>query len=561
MTGFLWLTVPLTPLLAIIALVLWPALRDRLMPWLWLVCLPALWLVWSTPEPLVLTWLWPGAEWGLGQLGSDAVGRAFLGFTALLWAAASVFSWVSQRAHAQRLRYWVFWLLALSGNLLLIIAQDGASYYVGFTMMSLSAYGLVVHNGGPGPRHAGRVYLQLAILGEMLIYAGLLMRIFEANGLLNLADWLPAPTNTLTAVLLIVGFGLKAGFWPLHVWLPLAHPAAPAAASAVLSGAMIKAGVLGLWRFLPEADPWLQQAAPVLVGIGLISAFFGVVVGLYQVKAKSALAYSSVSQVGYLLIIVSLAWLHPEQRALWGGVLALYAVHHGLAKGALFMGAGVAMHQRFNRWYWVLMALPALALVGLPLTSGGAAKTALKAAFEDTTLVSWLVLLTVGSFGTALLLARVIWLTHQMQPVADSDTKNVSGTHPAMLGSWALVCVMPIALPWLWLELRSAMLYSLSIYASWALLWPLLLAAALVFAALKFGWRTPAFLLRLRSPAPLVAFQIKRLLSPRRGQSPASEAAWSARALERRWNRFWQKGTVAMTAWVLMVLLLLGWLW
>lgn len=560
MTGLSWLLVPLLPLLALFLIVAWPSGRDRLVPWLWLTCVPALWAVWAVPEPLVLSWLWPGAEWGLGAAGSDSLGRAFLGFTALLWAAASVFSWVSQRAHPMRLRYWIFWLLALSGNLLLIIAQDGVSYYVGFTMMSLSAYGLVVHNGGPGPRHAGRVYLQLAILGEILIYAGLLLRVFEADGLMHFAAWLPVPTTALTAILLLVGFGLKAGFWPLHVWLPLAHPAAPAAASAVLSGAMIKAGVLGLWRFLPAADPWLQQAAPVLVGMGLISALFGVVVGLYQVKAKSALAYSSVSQVGYLLVIIALAWLHPEQRMLLGSVLAMYAVHHGLAKGALFMGVGVAMVTRFKPGYWLLMALPALALAGFPLTSGGAAKTALKSAFEGSALGSWLWLLTLGSVGTALLLARVLWLTHKMQP-AVAENESAAGAHPAMLGAWALVCVMPIAMSWLWLEMRSATLYSLSMYASWALLWPLLLAAALVFAALKFGWRTPEVLLRLRSPAPFWALRVKRGLSPLASGAPLKASHWSARAVERRWNRFWQQGTVAVSMWVVLALLLLGWLW
>src|SRR5690606_6679290 len=118
------------------------------------------------------------------------------------------------------------------------------SFYVGFTLMSLSAYGLVVHLRGPAPRQAGRLYLQLAVLGEMLLYAGILLRIHEAGGALKLSDWHSAPTSPLTATLLLVGFGIKAGFWPLHVWLPLAHPAAPAAASAVLSGAMLKAGIL-----------------------------------------------------------------------------------------------------------------------------------------------------------------------------------------------------------------------------------------------------------------------------------------------------------------------------
>src|SRR5690606_760109 len=147
-------------------------------PWLWLSCIPALLAAFFPPTAVPLPALWPGALWGA----NDLITRAFLGFTAVLWGCASIYAFASQKNHPRRLRFFGVWLLSLSGNLLLIIAQDGASFYVGFTLMSLSAYALVVHLGGAGPRQAGRLYLQLAILGEMLLYAGLLMRIYEADG-------------------------------------------------------------------------------------------------------------------------------------------------------------------------------------------------------------------------------------------------------------------------------------------------------------------------------------------------------------------------------------------
>ena len=159
-------------------------------------------------------------RWGT----DDVLTRAWLGFSAVLWTCAAVFASSSLGNGAGRLRFWMFWQLAVAGNLLLIIATDALSFYLGFSAMSLSAYGLIVHRGGPGPRRAGRLYLQLAICGEMLLLAGLLLRTHAADQAFDFASWQAQPIDHLTLALLLLGLGLKAGFWPLHVWLPLAHP-------------------------------------------------------------------------------------------------------------------------------------------------------------------------------------------------------------------------------------------------------------------------------------------------------------------------------------------------
>jgi hydrogenase-4 component B len=543
-----WLAVPLAPLIAALLLLCW---RDRITPWLWLSCLPALLAAWHPPAAVPLPALWPGAEWGA----DDLVTRAFLGFTALLWACASVYACASHQQDPRRLRFFGFWLLALSGNLLLVMAQDGASFYVGFTLMSLSAYGLVVHQGGSGPRQAGRLYLQLAIVGEMLLYAGLLLRIFEAGGTYGFADWQAAPIGGLTAVLLLVGFGLKAGFWPLHVWLPLAHPAAPAAASAVLSGAMIKAGVLGLWRFLPAQDPLLMDWAGILFAVGMFSAFYGVALGLLQTQAKAALAYSSVSQVGYLLAILALAWQQPEARHLWGTLLALYAVHHGLAKGALFMGAGLASRYRLTRLHGALTLIPALALAGAPLTSGAAAKSLFKTQLDQSVSSPWLPLLTLGSLATALLLARALWLMLRSQ-------KPTLVTLPprTALVPWALLCLMPLATTLAWPVMRAPGLSSASLSAIWAMLWPLLAAALLVALVIRRGWRLPGAWTALPNPARYLSLRLYRRV--KHPQLPPMKPQLQVpfwRGLERRWNRYWQNDNLARSVWILCVLMLWGW--
>lgn len=549
MSGAWWLLVAGSPVLALLALLGW---RQRAAPWLWLATLPALVATLWPPATLPLSWLWPGAAWGI----EDGLGRAFLGLTGLLWSVAAVFAASSERGHPRLLRFWVFWQLSLAGNLLLVIALDGASFYVGFTLMSLSAYGLVVHKGGPGPRQAGRLYLQLAVLGEMLLYAGLMVRVHESGGAMALAHWQNVPVGSVTLVLLVIGFGIKAGFWPLHIWLPLAHPAAPAAASAVLSGAMIKAGILGLWHFLPVDDPLLRSWSETLLPVALASIFFGVLVGLVQTRAKTVLAYSSVSQAGYLLAIVAVAWSDPQGRPLSALLLGLYVVHHGFAKGALFLGAGLAAVQRLRWYHWLLMGIPALALAGLPLSSGAAVKVLLKDSVGDSAFAHWLPLLTLGSVATAVLVWRAMWLMYRSQPI-----EFIQATKPGLLYPWVVLSLLPVLLPWLWPPLRSHQLATLAIDTSVSLIWPLAVALALVAVAVTYRRRLPVAALPHIHPGRYLSLRLKRLLQ--RPPLPPLEAEikehrWRRR--ERRWNRFWQQGTVVVSAWLLCLLLVFAWL-
>ncbi len=548
--AWLWLLVPLAPLLAALSLAIW---RERAIGWQWLACVPALVLVVQPMPTLDLPMLWEGVRWGA----DDALSRAWLAFTALLWGCAGIFASSSQRDDSKRLRFWTFWLLALAGNLLLIIATDALSFYLGFSAMSLAAYGLIVHQGGPGPRRAGRLYLQLAISGEMALLAGLMLRSHAAGGDFSFAAWQALPMDALTLVLLLIGLGLKAGFWPLHVWLPLAHPAAPAPASAVLSGAMLKAGLLGIWRCLPESDPLLSAWAGLLLAMGIFGAVYPALLGLVVGKAKAVLAYSSVSQMGYLVMLLALAWRQPEQRQAMTVVLMLYGVHHGLAKGALFLAAGLIHAGRLPRIGWALLALPALAIVGFPLTSGGAVKTALKDVWHASEFEGWIIWLSLSSLTTSLLLIRALWLLHR-------DARDASASRPpsAQVLPWALLSSCSLLLPWLWPALREPMLHGLYPSGIWAALWPLLLALGLASLALQCRWKVPTCLTNLPNPALTLSLQLRRLvLHPPITVPTARPKASRWRQRERRWNRFWNTGTLATSAWLLAALLWLGWLW
>lgn len=167
----------------------------------------------------------------------------------------------------------------------------------------------MVFDGTPDARRAGVIYLVLALLGEICLLMGfVLLATAIPSDSLAIRDAVAAlptsPWRSVTLALLIAGFGLKIGIVPLHVWLPVAHPAAPMPASAVLSGAIIKAGVIGLIRFLPFDVPLLDWGRA-LTTIGLVTAFYSVVIGITQLNPKTVLAYSSVSQMGVVAAVLS----------------------------------------------------------------------------------------------------------------------------------------------------------------------------------------------------------------------------------------------------------------
>jgi formate hydrogenlyase subunit 3/multisubunit Na+/H+ antiporter MnhD subunit len=389
----------------------------------------------------------------------------------------------------------------------------------------------------------------------MLLLAGLALRVHAAGGSMLFADWLSTPATPLSTAALLIGLGLKAGFWPLHVWLPQAHPVAPAPASAILSGAMLKAGILGLWQFLPGTLPaadngLLQSWAQPVMTIALISIVLAALLGLSRHNAKQVLAYSSVSQMGFLLFLVALSWRLPEQRTPIGVALTLYAVHHGFAKGALFMAADVAKveSRRHLRWLLLAAAVPALALAGLPLSSGAAAKTALKALLEDPSLSHWLIWLQIGALGTTVIVARagyLLWRLRQ-QVLTDATTHTMP---VAPLLAWLTLCLLPLALPWLWPLMQPATDASLPLYNWLELGWPI--GAGLLVAAtgLYFKWQPPETLQAAHTPFLTLSLRLKRRLN--QALLPSFELRWlhqDWRQYERRWGRFWQGHTVNKSA-------------
>jgi len=449
------------------------------------------------PLPALVTALWAvnRPPWVFNEdrlhltLVLDAPGAILLGVAALLWSVAGLYAATYLRGQPNLGRFSIYWLLTLIGSLGVFVAADLFTFYLTFALLSLAAYGLVVFDGTPKARRAGVIYLALALLGEIFLLMGfVLLATAIPSDSLAIRDALAAlptsPWRDPTLALLIAGFGLKMGLVPLHVWLPIAHPAAPMPASAVLSGVIIKAGVIGLIRFLPFDVP-LPDWGVALIAIGLFTAFYSVIIGITQPNPKTVLAYSSVSQMGVVATVFGMGLAAGQSSAVMAATF--YSAHHLLAKGALFLAVGVTAATGPRRLWWVLApaAILALGMGGLPLTGGALAKLATKPIFGDG-LVEWLA--TASAIGTTLL------MLHFLRRLAASAAPVPSASAPVGLAfPWLLMFVAAIGIPWaLYLTTGIGGVDEvLQPKLLWAALWPVLIGAGLALALWRWGRYLP----------------------------------------------------------------------
>jgi formate hydrogenlyase subunit 3/multisubunit Na+/H+ antiporter MnhD subunit len=224
----------------------------------------------------------------------DLPGRMLLGASALLWMAAGAYAFCDLRSRPNGGHFAVWWLMTLTGSLGVFVAADMVSFYFFFTLVSLAAYGLIIFDGSAAARRAGAINVAFAVVSEALLLAGfVLLAAGVPDGGLLIRDGVAALPTSLwrdpALALLILGFGLKIGLVPLHMWMPLTYAASTIPVAAVLSGAAVKAGVIGLIRFL-TFDGALPAWGTALAAAGLFSAFYGVAIGLTQRDPKTVLA-------------------------------------------------------------------------------------------------------------------------------------------------------------------------------------------------------------------------------------------------------------------------------
>jgi len=243
----------------------------------------------------------------------------------------------------------ILYNLFIIAMVLVFTAGNMAFFLLAWEMMSLVSYFLVIfENEQKENLRSGLIYLVMTHLGTALIMIAMAFTATYSGSLeiTALGNSLPAPVKDLCFVLFFLGFGTKAGIVPLHIWLPLAHPAAPSNVSALMSGIMIKTAIYGILRFVfillgPGAAWW----GTVIMIAGLISAVLGITFALAENNIKRLLAYSSIENMGIILIglglALSAAGSNQDSLAALAVLAALFhTLNHSLFKGVLFLGAG-----------------------------------------------------------------------------------------------------------------------------------------------------------------------------------------------------------------------------
>lgn len=381
----------------------------------------------------------------------DALGRVFAAVITVVWLMAGIFSCEYMKHEKEEKRYFGFYVLVYGVLMALCFSGNLVTYYMFYEMMTLTTLPLIMHNKSREAIMAGLKYLFYSLCGAYLAlfgiyflnrYAGTLD--FTAGGSGLEAAGGHSALMLAVVFLMILGFGVKAGMFPMHAWLPTAHPVAPAPASAVLSGLVVKMGVLGIIRVIfyvvgPEVirGTWVQTAWLTLT---LITVFMGSMLAYREKVMKKRLAYSTVSQISYILF--GLALLNPE--AMTGSLL--HVVFHACIKSCLFLSAGAIIYKtgkiRVDELTGIGKEMPvtiwcytfaSLALVGIPPASGFISKWYLAGGSLESGIpvFSWLgpVVLLVSALLTAGYLLPIT--IRGFLPGADYDYEGLQKNEPS----------------------------------------------------------------------------------------------------------------------------------
>ena len=339
------------------------------------------------------TWEWQPGFVLCGEqvhLRLDALSAFFLALVTMVGGAGTIYSreYWNERAHPRSVLAGRLWWNALMLCLGIVLTTlNGLHFLIAWELFTLSAYFLItLDRQHREAREAGWLYLAASHAAMLCLFAffGLLA---ARTGSWELGDLRARAELAPLFWLALMGFGLKAGLFPLHVWLPSAHANAPSHVSAMLSGVTLKMGIYGIARFSGWLDvPW--SAGWVVAGLGVASAVLGVAFALGQHDFKRLLAYHSVENIGIILIGLGFAMVASKlgnvtwgRLALAGGLLHVW--NHGLFKSLLFFAAGSVVHRTGTRemsqlgglwrrmpWTASLFALGAVAISGLPPLNG-----------------------------------------------------------------------------------------------------------------------------------------------------------------------------------------------
>lgn len=323
---------------------------------------------------------------------------------AFMWFMSTLFSREYFAHYRNRNRYYLFLLITLGATEGVFLSADLFTTFIFFEIMSFTSYVWVGHDERKESLRAAGTYLAVAVIGGLVMLMGLFL-LYDMTGTLKMTEILdsvralPAQYRTrlyITGVCMAFGFGAKAGAFPLHIWLPKAHPVAPAPASALLSGILTKAGMFGILFITSNIFLHDPVWGTFMLIVGVFTMVAGAVLALFSIDLKRTLACSSVSQIGFILVGVGMQGLLGEENALAVRGSLLHMVNHSLIKLALFMAAGVVymnIHKLdlneirgFGRKKPLLnfiFLMGALGIGGIPLWNGYISKTLIHEAIVE----------------------------------------------------------------------------------------------------------------------------------------------------------------------------------
>lgn len=435
-------------------------------------------------EPVSLCLAWDASH-GPFCVEVDALSAFFLLPVLVLSALAAVYG-VDYLLAYQREKSlgspWFFFNVFVAGMVLVVVARTALLFLVAWEVMSVAAYFLLTFEQEKDEvRKAGWIYLIATHLGVAFLFLALVLLARNADSLQfeafpDMPPLTPAWSGTIF-VLVLVGFGAKAGFVPFHVWLPDAHPAAPSHVSALMSGVMIKMGLYGLLRvetFLGTPAPWWGL---MLASLGLLTGLVGIALALYQRDVKRVLAYSSIENMGLIGLALGVG--------LWGWASGLVAVavlgttagllhiwNHALMKGLMFFAAGSVLHGTGTKdmeklgglmkrmpWTGSILMVGAVAIAALPPLNGFVGKwlmylSLLKCGFSTgnnhglTALFAVGVLASIGGLG-AITFVRLTGIVLLGSPRSEA-AQHAHESSPWMVGPMLVLlslCVVAALVP------------------------------------------------------------------------------------------------------------------
>lgn len=251
--------------------------------------------------------------------------------------------------HRHVSRFYLFLLWTLGATMGVFLSADLMTTFIFFEIMSFTSYVWVAQEENEPSLRAAGTYLAVAVLGGLVMLMGIFL-LYHEFGTLEIAGLAAAAGDCenkeilyAAGVCMLVGFGAKAGAFPLHIWLPKAHPVAPAPASALLSGILTKTGIYGILilscQLFAHEDEW----GMLVLVLGVVTMALGAVLAVFSLDLKRTLACSSMSQIGFILVGIGMQGLLGEENALAVHGTLLHMVNHSLIKLVLFMAAGLSI--------------------------------------------------------------------------------------------------------------------------------------------------------------------------------------------------------------------------